>query len=388
MYNQEEKQELYPTDFFQLTKSYDEILADHDLIKKMKLTLQQAGMRQYAENCSFEELIKEAYFQCGIILRRSICPYYGDYIDLFIDRERRCFKKYDTINKRTVACMVHLLLSTRKRNPDGVAEIVDCIKNICDIRDDGSLPPNPFEKLLYSGKYKHNIDFGVHAKPLCCFVWENVNWFDFGLEDPRYESWLDDPDWYCTELEQVIGEVMECLDFQNEYDQLEALDRIEKWMYNDEECTNKKCEFYNGSPYKCTCEDKHFFEPPYFNRLRKKVIDNMKQAVMEKYGMRPKETVPSKNEFVSKVFLNTKKGRRVDMIRIIDVLYELNFFTEENGTTRCLKKDVYDAFGKILNLDFDNYDKDLTNGKHASENKQTNIFKEMLRKKEDMIDQE
>ena len=92
MYNQEEKQELYPTDFFQLTKSYDEILADHDLIKKMKLTLQQAGMRQYAENCSFEELIKEAYFQCGIILRRSICPYYGDYIDLFIDRKEDALK--------------------------------------------------------------------------------------------------------------------------------------------------------------------------------------------------------------------------------------------------------------------------------------------------------
>lgn len=380
MYNQEEKQELYPTDFFQLTKSYDEILADHDLIKKMKLTLQQAGMRQYAENCSFEELIKEAYFQCGIILRRSICPYYGDYIDLFIDRERRCFKKYDTINKRTVACMVHLLLSTRKRNPDGVAEIVDCIKNICDIRDDSSLPPNPFEKILYSGKYKHEIDFGVNTKSLKNPIWENVNWFDFGLEDYcniyNIKDGYDTPESYCKYLTKSINKVLETFDFQEEYEKLEALDRIGEFIHDDTSCIYTDCEFFNEKPNKCTCEESwRALEPPYFNPLRKKVIDNMKQAVIDKFAKPSKQSTPYENKYNSPIRL--KDGvETAEIERIIFALCKMNYFEVIGKEAKSPDKDVFKAFGDFLGLDLSNYHNNIKL-KNTSLNKHLDIFTKM-----------
>lgn len=389
MHNQEEKQKLYPTDFFQLTKSYDEILADHDLIKKMKLTLQQAGMRQYAEKCSFEELIKEAYFQCGIILRRSICKYYGDYIDLFIEREKRCFKKYDTINKRTVACMVHLLLSTRKRNPDGVAEIVDNIKNICDTRDYGFLPPNPFEKLLYSGKYKHNIDFGVRAKPLYEPIWEKAKWYDFGLDDDCNLNDIEDgwisPEDYCKRLSKSIDDVIECLALENPNDQLEALERVAKWIHDDNDCDCTDCEFYQerpnkctceGNPNKCTCEESwRVIEPLFFNPLKQKVIDEKRQAIMDKFAKHTKESVPSDNKETSPIRL--KKGVEIAEIeRIIFALCKMNYFEVVGNEAKSPDKDVFKAFGDFFGLDLSNYHNNLKL-KYTSLNKQLEIFTKM-----------
>lgn len=323
MENQKEKSEIYLTDFFCLTKSYDEILADHELIKKMRAVIEQVGIERYAIDCTFETLIKEAYFQCGIILRRSICYDGWSYNKLFITRERRHFKKYDEINKKTVACMVHLLLYTRKRNPDGVGRIVDGIlKDICSFRNLVFLPPNPFEKLLYSGKYKHNIDFGVRAKPFDDFIWKNVNWYEFGLEDDcnihAIESGYDNPADYCERLSKSIDDVMECLDLDEKSEQLRALDKIGKCLHDDIGCPYCECEFYNRRPDKCICEESfRALEPPYFNPLRQKVIEEKKQTVEDKFSKKTKSKALPKIKIESGIGNNTDMGRddEIELLR-------------------------------------------------------------------------
>lgn len=320
MDNQNVKGKIYLTDFFCLTKSYDDILADHDLIKKMRATIEQAGMERYAIDCTFETLIKEAYFQCGIILRRSVCYDDWSYNKLFVARERRHFKKYDEINKKTVACMVHLLLYTRKRNPDGVGRIVDGIlKDICSFRCNGFLPPNPFEELLYSGEYKHDIDFGVRAKPLDDFVWEDMNWYELGLEDDcdiyAIESGRDNPTYYCERLAKSIDEIMECLDLDGKSEQLKALDKIGTWLHDDIGCPYCECEFYNRRPDKCICEERfRALEPPYFNPLRQKVIEEKKQAIEEKFSKKTKtEVLP--NIIIEDGICLSGIGNKIDMGR-------------------------------------------------------------------------
>ena len=193
--------DFYLTDLFRLTKSYEQILADHVLIEKMKYTLRQAS-----SDCCFYEMIQEAYFQCGIILRNNICRDYFDYERFFIHRRSNFYwKEFVYLDKKTIACMVHLLLIKRKSLPDGVGWLLDCIERmICNTME------NPFEKLLAQGKYKHEIDFGVRAEPLNNPIWEKVNWYDLGVED---DCTIDDiergwvtPDDYCEHLTNSIDE--------------------------------------------------------------------------------------------------------------------------------------------------------------------------------------
>ena len=50
---QKEKQEQWCiTDLFYMTKSYEQILEDHVLIKKIKFTLEKAGMSRYTDGCT------------------------------------------------------------------------------------------------------------------------------------------------------------------------------------------------------------------------------------------------------------------------------------------------------------------------------------------------
>ena len=381
---QKNEKKRYVTDYFYLTKSYDEILADHVLIKKMKLTLEQAGMSQYAERCSFEELIKEAYFQCGIILRRLICYSYLDYYELFIERERRLFGKYDETNKRTVACMVHLLLSTRKKNPDGVGEIVDRIKKICDLRDYSFLPPNPFERLLFSGKYRHEIDFGVRAKPFYYLVWDKINWYELGLEDDCYEFDIENgnhtPDDYCEHLTEKINDVMACLDFEEINDQLEALDKIGKWLHS-EGCYVDDCEFYKERPYKCAGCDESFRdkEAKIYNPLKRKVIESIKQSKTDKPTKKKKNDLSIENKVDSDIYLSGTVNK-TDMGRIIYSLCKMNAFKDKDGKPVEIKK-VFETFGEFLHENYskpNNYIKtDIKLSEHLDIfNKMNNAFQD------------
>ena len=80
-----------------------------------------------------------------------------------------------------------------------------------------------------------------------------------------------------------------------------------------------------------------------------------------------------------KIFLSKERGRRLDMIRVINSIFELGFFVDENGR-KSNKKDVFTVFGHAMNIDFSNYNHDLSSSlsDSTSMNKHLKIFEDML----------
>jgi hypothetical protein len=56
--------------------------------------------------------------------------------------------------------------------------------------------------------------------------------------------------------------------------------------------------------------------------------------------------------------LTTRKGAKIDLIRILNAMYELKFFTDPNGQVPP-KQTVMDAFGTFLEINLSDYYKDL-----------------------------
>jgi hypothetical protein len=81
----------------------------------------------------------------------------------------------------------------------------------------------------------------------------------------------------------------------------------------------------------------------------------------------------------NKVYLNKERGMKIDFIRVINSLYELGFAVDENGK-KAMKKDVFIAFGKALNIDLSNYSTDLSSSLSdgTSMKKHLKIFEDML----------
>ena len=79
------------------------------------------------------------------------------------------------------------------------------------------------------------------------------------------------------------------------------------------------------------------------------------------------------------IYLSKERGRRLDMIRIINVLIEMGFFDDTNGK-RVKKKDVFGVLGNAMNTDFSNFSHDLSSSltDSTSMNKHLKIFEEML----------
>ena len=60
----------------------------------------------------------------------------------------------------------------------------------------------------------------------------------------------------------------------------------------------------------------------------------------------------------SPVYLS-KERTKIDLIRVLNALYHLGFFTRENGA-KLTKKDFFTTIGHAVNLDLSSYDKDLS----------------------------
>ena len=80
-----------------------------------------------------------------------------------------------------------------------------------------------------------------------------------------------------------------------------------------------------------------------------------------------------------KIFLSKERGRRLDMIRVINSIFELGFFVDENGR-KSNKKDVFIVMGHAMNVDLSNYSHDLSSSltDSTSMNKHLKIFEDML----------
>ena len=96
-------------------------------------------------------------------------------------------------------------------------------------------------------------------------------------------------------------------------------------------------------------------------------------------GQHNQQILPEINLNPPKIFLSKERGRRLDMIRIINAIIELGFFVDENGR-KSSKKDVFAVFGYAMNTDFSNYNNDLSSSlaDSTSMNKHLKIFEEML----------
>lgn len=84
------------------------------------------------------------------------------------------------------------------------------------------------------------------------------------------------------------------------------------------------------------------------------------------------------NSSTSKIYLNSQRGKKIDLIRVINALYDLDFFKDEHQGS-VTKKDVFITMGKALNMDLSNYDKDLSRALVGSTSldKHLKVFKEM-----------
>ena len=75
------------------------------------------------------------------------------------------------------------------------------------------------------------------------------------------------------------------------------------------------------------------------------------------------------------------RGFKIDLIRVVNVLYMLGFFTGKNGA-KVTKKEVFTAIGKALNIDLSTYDSDLSRSlsHNTALEKHLSIFDRMRQK--------
>ena len=87
----------------------------------------------------------------------------------------------------------------------------------------------------------------------------------------------------------------------------------------------------------------------------------------------------------SPVYLTDEKGAKIDIIRVLNVQYELGMFHGKDGA-KLLKKDFFTTMGKAINKDLSNYDKDLSRSTSDSTalEKHLRIFVEMKKKMEEI----
>jgi hypothetical protein len=100
------------------------------------------------------------------------------------------------------------------------------------------------------------------------------------------------------------------------------------------------------------------------------------------------DITPSVSSLIHSNFnLNDAKGMKINFIRVINTLYELNFFVNKDNEI-LHKKDVMKSFGEYLGVDLSNYDKDLSQAINIGESdKNTMIFDKMKKKMNDYIDE-
>ena len=86
----------------------------------------------------------------------------------------------------------------------------------------------------------------------------------------------------------------------------------------------------------------------------------------------------------SPIYLNTAKGQKIDLIRVLNVMFEQGRFKGKDGA-RLTKKDFFTEMGHTLHVDLSEYDKDLSRSMSDSTKleKHTKPFEDMKQK---MID--
>ena len=92
------------------------------------------------------------------------------------------------------------------------------------------------------------------------------------------------------------------------------------------------------------------------------------------------------SENLPKLFLNTEKGTKMEIIRIFYVIAEMCLIVDESGR-KAKKKDIFQFLSFMLNADFSNFSRDLSNSlaDGSSINKHLKVFDEMRDKMENIF---
>ena len=112
----------------------------------------------------------------------------------------------------------------------------------------------------------------------------------------------------------------------------------------------------------------------------KKELSKILSPLREKYEPKADTTT------FSHISLNNKRGFKVNYIRVINVLQEMGFFTDENDNN-CTKKDVFAALGETVGKDLSSFQNDLSTTNAASNSDMKSvlkIFEDMLEKQKEI----
>lgn len=123
-----------------------------------------------------------------------------------------------------------------------------------------------------------------------------------------------------------------------------------------------------------------------FEQEDKQLVRSQKELAKTLSSLREKYEPKANTTAFSHISLNNKKGFKVNYIRVINVLQEMGFFTDDNDNT-CTKKDVFEAFGKIVGKDLSSFQNDLSTTNAASNSDMKSllkIFEDMLEKQKEI----
>lgn len=98
------------------------------------------------------------------------------------------------------------------------------------------------------------------------------------------------------------------------------------------------------------------------NQLYGSVFGNVEQHIntnTQHPSPTSQEPSPATQEASPVYLAKEPRGFKIDLIRVVNVLYMLGFFTGKNGA-KITKKEVFTAIGKALNIDLSTYDSDLS----------------------------
>ena len=110
----------------------------------------------------------------------------------------------------------------------------------------------------------------------------------------------------------------------------------------------------------------------------------MKPMIESEYGADVVTAEHEEEGMESPIYLSTAKGQKIDMIRVLNVMYEQGRFKGKDGR-RLTKKEFFTWMGRVFNVDLSDYDKDLSRSMSDSTKleKHLKTFEDM---KEKMID--
>ena len=85
----------------------------------------------------------------------------------------------------------------------------------------------------------------------------------------------------------------------------------------------------------------------------------MKPMIESEYGSDKMVEECQEPQTESPIYLSTAKGQKIDLIRVLNVMYEQGRFTGKDGS-KLTKKDFFFEAGRMFHIDLSNYDKDLS----------------------------